>query len=149
MPVKKTKKTTKPVVVKGRKKIEKKVEKKPKSTTKKAEPKILDIIIDAIKEKKGDYIVSLDLTSIKNSVTNYFVICQANSTTQTAAIAESVEDEVKKKLQIRPYHVEGRQNSEWILIDYADIVVHIFQPDIRSFYNLEALWADAKIKKHN
>ena len=78
---------------------------------------------------------------------DYYLICQADSNTQVKAIAGSVEDIVKKRLNERPYHSEGFQNSEWILIDFVTVVVHIFQSHIREFYNLEALWANAEIKK--
>lgn len=109
---------------------------------------VLKTAIKGIQEKKGENIVSLDLRNIKNRVCDYFIICDAQSTTQVNAIAHSVEYEVKKKLSETPFHHEGYENSEWILIDYVTVVVHVFQHDIRDFYNIEGLWADAEVKKY-
>ncbi|GAB4144365.1 MAG: hypothetical protein Fur0041_19270 [Bacteroidia bacterium] len=100
--------------------------------------------IDGILDKKGVNIRFLDLREIENAVTDYFIICEGNSNIQVEAIADSVEDLVKKKTGQRPYRSEGWENAQWILIDYIDVVVHVFQPDTRHFYNLESLWADAK-----
>lgn len=104
-----------------------------------------EIVIRGIQEKKGKDIISMSLKNIKNAVTDYFVICHAASSTQVEAIAESVEYEVKKTLGIKPWHKEGLQNAEWILLDYSDVVVHVFQEKIREFYQIESLWADAEI----
>jgi len=106
---------------------------------------LVDAIILAIQEKKGKEIVCLNLTKIHNAISDYFIVCEGNSTTQVSAIADSVEYEVKKQLGDRPYHSEGYQNAEWILLDYVNVVVHVFQKETRDFYNLEALWADAEI----
>lgn len=115
---------------------------------KKDESAILaDIAIKGILEKKGKNITSLDLRNIPNSVCDYFIICEGDSTTQVDAIAKSVEEEVKKETGENPYHSEGFENAEWILIDYVTVVVHIFQKQIREFYNLESLWADAEIEE--
>jgi ribosome-associated protein len=108
---------------------------------------LIDAIVDGILEIKGKYISVLDLTGLHNRVCDYYVICQADSSTQVNAIADSVEETVKKRINERPYHSEGFQNSEWILIDYVTVVVHVFQSHIREFYNLEALWADAEVTK--
>lgn len=115
--------------------------------SKEASEKLLDAVIEGIKEKKGEQIVCLDLRKVNASVCDYFVICQANSRTQVDSIARSVENTVKILTKERPFHSEGYQNSEWILIDYINVVVHIFQPEIRDFYRLEDLWADAQVKK--
>jgi ribosome-associated protein len=105
---------------------------------------LTDQIIDGIQEKKGHGIVTLDLSKIDNSVCKMFVICHAPSKTQVAAIADSVLAEVKKNTRQIPWHKEGYQNSDWILLDYVDVVVHVFTEETRKFYNLEGLWADAE-----
>ena len=105
-------------------------------------------VVAEMQEKKAKNIVSLQLNKLPNAVAEYFVICHAQSKTQVGAIYDSVVENVKKKCGINPYHREGYENSEWILIDYSDVVVHIFLQDIRSFYQLEDLWADAKLKEY-
>lgn len=135
-------------VTKVAKKVAKKAVKKvPAKSRKKRD--LLSTIIEGVQEKKADNLVVLDLREINNRVCDYFVICEGRSTTQVGAIADSVKHEVKKNLKQTPYHSEGYQNSEWILIDYVDVVVHVFQPQIRGFYNIEGLWADADIKYYN
>ena len=109
---------------------------------------LADVVIKGIQKKKGNDIVSLNLTKLPNAVSNFFIVCHGNSKTQVEAIAESVEEEARKTLQIHPWQKEGKENAEWILIDFADVVVHIFQEETRMFYKLEDLWADAKIKKY-
>jgi ribosome-associated protein len=106
-------------------------------------------IINGILEKKGQNIVTLDLSRIENSVCKMFVICDGASKTQVAAIADSVYFEVKKNTGQIPWHKEGYQNSDWILLDYFDVVVHVFTGETRKFYNLEGLWADAEKKVIN
>ncbi len=108
---------------------------------------LVDAAVEGILEVKGKNISILDLKKIHNRVCDYYIICQADSNTQVNAIAGSVEETVKKLTAERPYHTEGFQNSEWILVDYVTVVVHVFQSHIREFYNLEALWADAEITK--
>lgn len=108
---------------------------------------LADSVIKGIAEKKGKNIICLDLKLVKNAVCDYFIICHGDSTTQVDAIAKSVEYEVKKYIGENPYHSEGFENAEWILIDYVNVVVHVFQKQIREFYNLEALWADAQIEE--
>jgi ribosome-associated protein len=103
-------------------------------------------IIEGILEKKGHELVDLDLTAIQNSICDNFIICHGTSGRQVEAIAESIEKTVKEKTGEKPWHKEGYQNSEWILLDYIDVVVHVFNEQTRKFYNLEGLWADAKIK---
>jgi ribosome-associated protein len=110
--------------------------------------KLARSIIHGIQEKKGKGIISLNLTNLDNSVSNYFVICHGNTKIQVEAIAGAVEEIVKKKLGDKPWHKEGFENAEWILLDYVDVVVHIFQESTRTFYNLEKLWADAEIKEY-
>lgn len=109
---------------------------------------LVDIIIKGIQEKKGKDIVSLNFIALPNTVCNYFIICHGNTKIQVEAIAESVENDVRKILGSKPWHKEGFENAEWLLIDYADVVVHIFQEETRMFYNLEKLWADAEITKY-
>jgi ribosome-associated protein len=107
---------------------------------------ISELIIHGIQEKKGNEIVRLDLRNINSSVADYFVICHAESSTQVKAIASSVEAEVYKVLQQDPYRVEGLEYGEWVLLDYIDVVVHIFKTDKRQFYGIEELWGDAEMK---
>ncbi|HTO35418.1 MAG: ribosome silencing factor [Flavobacteriaceae bacterium] len=106
---------------------------------------LLAHIIKGIEEVKGNDIDILDLREIENTVCDYFVICNGNSNTQVNAIVNSVQKVVSKELKDKPWHVEGSDNSEWILMDYIDVVVHVFQKHIREFYNIEGLWGDAKI----
>jgi ribosome-associated protein len=107
------------------------------------------IIVNAIEELKGEDIICLDLRKLKNAISDFFIICSGNSNTQVDAIANFIYDDVSKKLKIKPWHSEGFQNAEWILLDYVDTVVHIFQKETREFYNLENLWADAEIITFN
>jgi ribosome-associated protein len=107
-----------------------------------------EIIIHGIQEKKGNDIVRLDLKNIHSSVADYFVICHAESSTQIKAIADSVEKEVFDATGQDPYKKEGLQHAEWILLDYFDVVVHIFRTDKRAFYGLEDLWGDAEFKHY-
>ncbi len=109
---------------------------------------ILKQVVAAMQDKKAKRIVSLDLRKIIDSVSQYFVICQAPSATQVDAIYDNVLEQVQKNCILKPFHREGYENSEWILIDYFDVVVHIFREDIRSFYKLEELWADAVLKEY-
>ncbi|MDD2987029.1 ribosome silencing factor [Flavobacterium sp.] len=102
-------------------------------------------IIKGIEEVKGSDIDILDLREIENTVCDYFIICNGNSNTQVNAIVNSVQKIVSKELKDKPWHVEGSDNAEWVLMDYVDIVVHVFQKHVREFYNIEGLWGDAKI----
>ena len=110
--------------------------------------KLTQSIINGIQDKKGKGIISLNLTNLTNSVSNFFIICHGNTKIQVEAIADAVEENVRKKIGDKPWHKEGVENAEWILLDYVDVVVHIFQESTRSFYNLEKLWADAEIKEY-
>tara|TARA_R110002073_G_scaffold14998_1_gene60090 strand:+ start:9569 stop:9940 length:372 start_codon:yes stop_codon:yes gene_type:complete len=102
-------------------------------------------VIKGIEQVKGEKISILDLREIENTVCDYFIICEGNSNTQVNAIAGSVQKTVSKALKDKPWHIEGEANSEWILMDYVNVVVHIFQKQIREFYDIESLWGDAKI----
>jgi ribosome-associated protein len=104
-----------------------------------------ELIIEAIREKKGHQIVSIDLSEVENSICDFFIICHGESVTQVGAITESIEKKLKEEARMRAHHVEGLQNSQWVLLDYFDILVHVFQEEFRSFYRLEELWADGKI----
>src|SRR5258708_28294610 len=110
--------------------------------------KIFKTIIHAIQEKKGENIVSLDLRKIPEAVADFFVVCEAGSTTQVKAIADSVEEEVKRNCDELPYKHEGRQTLQWVLIDYVNFVVHVMLPEIPRFYQLEDMWSDAPQEKH-
>lgn len=111
------------------------------------ESEIFKTIIDAIQDKKGERIVSLDLREIEEAVADFFIICDAQSKIQVKAIADNVEKEVKEKLGEKPYHAES--GEQWTLVDYVNIVVHVFQTEERSFYDIEGLWMDADKKEHN
>ena len=106
---------------------------------------LLAVIIKGIDDVKGEDIQLLDLREIENTVCDYFVVCSANSNTQVNAISGSVQKIVSKELKDKPWHIEGQGNSEWVLMDYVNVVVHIFQKQVREFYDIESLWGDAKI----
>lgn len=118
-----------------------------KKKVNKKENALLKIIIDAIEEKKGKDIVVMDLQGLEQAVCDYFVVCHGDSTTQVNALADSVEEFAETEADARPRCIEGKQNAQWVLLDYFNIVVHIFQKDYRAFYQLEDLWSDAKIQK--
>lgn len=103
------------------------------------------IVIKGMQERKAANIIVMDLKKVKNAVADYFIICSGNSDTQVDAISESIEGEVYKDSKQNPWHHEGKQNKEWILLDYVDVVAHIFKKDRREFYALEDLWGDAVI----
>lgn len=105
---------------------------------------IVATVVEAMDSVKGKEIVTLDLRETGTAVTDYFVICHANSKTQVDALADKIIDEVRNKNGVKPYHIEGRDNTEWILIDFVDVVVHVFLQSMRKFYQLEELWADAE-----
>lgn len=120
-----------------------------KGKRKKKNLDLLDIIIDGIDDLKGEDIVSLDLTEIDEAVADYFVLCSVDVKVQVKAIADHVVQKVKEKTKETPWHIEGYENSEWVILDYFDIVVHIFIKDLREFYQLEDLWHDAKLKEYS
>lgn len=106
---------------------------------------ILNQVVAAMQDKKAKEIISLDLSDIPTAVTRYFVICHGTSKTQVDAIYDNILEKVNNNCGIHPSHREGYENSEWILIDYFDVVVHVFLEETRNFYSLESLWADAKL----
>ena len=110
---------------------------------------LISVIIKGIDDVKGDDIQLLDLRKIENTVCDYFIICSGSSNTQVNAITGSIQKLVSKELKDKPWHVEGQNNSEWILMDYVNVVVHVFQKHIREFYDIESLWGDAKITEIN
>ena len=112
-----------------------------------ANSRIFKLIIKAIQEKKGEQIVSLDLRKIPEAVSDYFIVCEATSTTQVKAIADHVEDTVKKQAGELPYKHEGYSSLQWVLIDYVNVVVHVMQPETRKFYRLEEMWSDAPLQE--
>jgi ribosome-associated protein len=103
------------------------------------------VIAEGMSDKKGLEIVIIDLRNIKGTIADFFVLCTGNSDTHVDAIADSIEDLVYKKMKLEPWHTEGRQNKEWILLDYVDVVANVFKKDSRRFYSLEQLWGDAGI----
>ena len=107
--------------------------------------KMSKVVVKGMQEKKALDIAVIDLREIKNAIADFFVICSGSSDTQLDAIADSVDEEVNKVFNENPWHSEGRTNKEWVLLDYANVVVHIFRKDRREFYALENLWGDAKI----
>ena len=107
---------------------------------------LVKAVIEAIKEHKGKEVVSLDLREIETAVCDYFVICHGTSNTHISSLAENVRKDVSKELKEKPWHIEGESNKEWVLLDYFDVVVHIFNKEKRDFYKLENLWADANIQ---
>lgn len=111
--------------------------------------KIIKTIINAVKEKKGENIVSLDLRKVNEAVADFFIICEASNQPQIRAIGEFVEHEVKTKCKELVYHHEGYQNLSWVLIDYVNVVVHVMQPEARRFYKLEEMWSDAVTQEYS
>ncbi|WP_017256982.1 ribosome silencing factor [Pedobacter arcticus] len=107
-----------------------------------------EAIVHGIQEKKGNEIVRLDLRNIHSSVADFFVVCHADSSTQVKAIADSVEKEVFNSTGQNPFRKEGLQNAEWVLLDYLDVVVHVFKTDKREFYRIEDLWGDAELESY-
>ena len=106
---------------------------------------VIQQIVEGIQEKKGKGIVVVDMLKLGNSICDYFVICQGNSPTQVSAITDSIEDTVRINCKKKPYSIDGLRNSQWVAMDYGDILVHIFLPDVRKFYDIEHLWADATL----
>lgn len=111
--------------------------------------KLSEIIIEGILNRKGVKVVSMNLTKLPNAVSDYFIICHGSSKVQVEAIADSVLETTLETDGSKPWHKEGYENAEWILLDYVNIVVHIFLEETRGFYNIEKLWADAEIKEYN
>ncbi len=111
--------------------------------------KMIETIVEAIQDKKGKDIVSLDLTGFDGAICSHFVVCHAESTTQVDAISNGIEEAMQEKLGEKLWRVEGRQMALWVAMDYVDVVVHIFQSELRDFYKLEELWADAPLTKYD
>ena len=107
--------------------------------------KLIQQITEGIQDKKGKNIVIADLSIIGDTICNYLVICQGNSPSQVTAIVESVKEFTRKGANSKPFAIDGLRNAEWVAMDYSDILVHVFLPETRDFYNLEHLWADAKL----
>ena len=116
---------------------------KPKST----EDALISNIILGIDNVKGLDVSLLDLRDIENTVCSYFIVCTGSSNTHVNAIVSAIQKKVSKELKEKPFHTEGNDNAEWVLIDYVNIVVHVFQKQIREYYNIEGLWGDAKTTK--
>ena len=110
--------------------------------------KLFKTIIQAILDKKGENIISLDLRKIPEASADFFIVCEASSTTQIKAIADFVEDQAKKLCDEIPYRHEGKQAAQWVLIDYINVVVHVMHPEARNFYKLEEMWSDAASQMH-
>ena len=110
--------------------------------------KLIKTIINAIQEKKGENIISLDLRKVNEAVADFFIICEASNQPQVRAIADYVEMEMKEKCDESPYRHEGMKNLQWVLIDYVNVVVHIMLPETRKFYKLEEMWSDAVAHEH-
>lgn len=106
---------------------------------------LISHIVEGIENVKGQDIDILDLREIENTVCDYFVICNGSSNTQVNAIVGSIQKTVSKAIKDKPWHVEGSENGEWVLIDYVNVVVHVFQKHIREYYDIEGLWGDAKV----
>ncbi len=104
---------------------------------------LIDQIIEGLEDIKGENIIILDLTKLENTICDYFIICDGNSNTQVNALANSVEKRVREQLGEKPWHIEGTTTAEWVLLDYVNVTVHIFQKNVREFYDLESLWGDA------
>ncbi len=105
---------------------------------------LISVIISGIEDVKGKDINILDLRDIENTVCDYFIICEGTSNTQVNAIVNSIQKKVSKTLKDNPWHIEGADNAEWVLMDYVNVVVHVFQKQIREYYDIESLWGDAK-----
>ena len=105
---------------------------------------LVEEIILGIENVKGEEIHKLDLRELDNTHCDFFIICSGNSNTQVSAIVNSITKTVSKTIKEKPFHTEGLENAEWVLIDYVNVVVHVFQKQIREYYNIEELWGDAK-----
>jgi len=110
--------------------------------------KLIKTIINAIQEKKGENIISLDLRKVNEAVADFFIICEASNQPQVRAISEFVEEEIKKHCDEYPYRHEGLKNLQWVLIDYVNVVVHVMLSETRKFYKLEEMWSDGAVEEH-
>ena len=105
---------------------------------------LIAVILNGIEDVKGQHINILDLREIENTVCDYFIVCEGTSNTQVNAIVNSIQKKVSKETKDKPWHIEGSDNAEWVLMDYVNVVVHVFQKHIRDYYDIESLWGDAK-----
>ncbi len=110
--------------------------------------KLLEVIVAAAQDKKAKNIVSLDMRGMDGAICSYFVICNADSTTQVGAVADGIEEEVFKTLKQKVWRVDGAANGLWVAMDYVDVVVHVFQTEMRGYYKLDELWADAPVTRY-
>jgi ribosome-associated protein len=110
--------------------------------------KLIKTIINAIQEKKGENIISLDLRKVDEAVADFFIVCEASSPPQVRAISDFVEEQIKEQCDEYPYHHEGKKNLQWVLIDYVNVVVHVMLSETRKFYKLEEMWSDAVAHEH-
>ena len=108
---------------------------------------LIEAITEGIQDKKGKRIVIADLTEIDDTICNYLIICQGNSPSQVTAIVESIHERARVEAHLKPYAVDGLRNANWVAMDYGEVLVHIFLPEARQFYDLEHLWADAKLNE--
>ena len=104
---------------------------------------LISVIVEGIEDVKGQNINILDLRDIENTVCDYFIICDGTSNTQVNAIVNSIQKKVSKEIKDKPWHIEGSENAEWVLMDYVNVVVHVFQKHTREYYDIESLWGDA------
>ncbi|HNP21207.1 MAG TPA: ribosome silencing factor [Panacibacter sp.] len=123
--------------------------KKPGSSKLTRNSKVYKSVLKALAQKKAENIISLDLRKIPEAVADFFIICEATSTTQIKAIADNVQEVLRVDCDENPYRHEGSQSLHWVLIDYVNIVIHVMQPETRKFYKLEELWSDAALTEHN
>ena len=107
---------------------------------------LIEQVVEAIQDKKGKNIVIADMTGLGNTICDYFVICEGNSNTQVSAITDSIWEGLIDKFGHKPFAVDGQRNSQWVAMDYCEVFVHIFLPEVRAFYDIEHLWADAKLQ---
>lgn len=107
---------------------------------------LIEQVVEAIQDKKGKNIVIADMTGLGNTICDYFVICEGNSNTQVSAITDSIWEGLIDKFGHKPFAVDGQRNSQWVAMDYGEVFVHIFLPEVRAFYDIEHLWADAKLQ---
>lgn len=114
----------------------------------KKEELLNNIIIDAIQDIKGKNIVKIDLRSVDDAPTDFFIVCEGDSSTQIRAISDNIQRRLKTELGVAPYHSEGVESAKWVLVDYFQTVVHVFYPETREFYDIEELWSDAKITSY-
>lgn len=116
-----------------------------KSKVRDSYPELVNAVIEGMENVKAQGISVLNLQALENSVCDFFVICSGTSDTQVKAICDRVEKELREKLDEKPWHVEGKDSADWVLMDYVSVVAHIFKPETREFYDLESLWGDAEV----